>query len=89
MSSQPAPELKFPCDFPIKIIGSHHEHFQAMITAILLRHVPDLNLDTVSTKESSGGKYLSVSAQFTAQSREQVDNLYRELTAHPDVKWVL
>jgi uncharacterized protein len=89
MTDQSVPELKFPCEFPIKVIGTNHENYQAAITAILQRHVPDLNMDTLNTKESSGGKYLSVSAQFTAQSRAQVDDLYRELTAHPDVKWVL
>jgi uncharacterized protein len=85
----PTPQLVFPVDFPIKIIGNNNASFQANMEAILLRHVPDLNMDTISTKESSGGKYLSVSAHFTAQSRDQVDDLYRELTAHPDVKWVL
>jgi putative lipoic acid-binding regulatory protein len=86
---QPTPELIFPVDFPIKIIGNNHVGFQANMEAILLKHVPDLNMDTISTKLSSGGKYLSVSARFTAQTRAQVDELYRELTAHPDVKWVL
>ena len=89
MTDQPTPQLTFPCDFPIKVIGTKHENYQAIIIAILLRHVPDLNMDTISTKDSSGGKYLSVSAQFIARSRAQVDDLYRELTAHPDVKWVL
>jgi len=89
MTDQPVPELKFPCEFPIKVIGVKHENYQALITAILLRHVPDLALESISTRESNAGKYLSVSARFTAQSRAQVDDLYRELTAHPDVKWVL
>jgi hypothetical protein len=88
MNEKPV-ELKFPCDFPIKIIGNHHDRFRAEMIAILLKHVPDLSLDTITTRESNGGKYLSVSAQFTAQSRAQVDDLYRELTAHADVKWVL
>ena len=89
MSSQPPSELQFPCEFPIKIIGNNHPGYQANMVAILLKHVPDLIMDTIGAKESSGGKYLSVSAHFTAQSRAQVDDLYRELTAHPDVKWVL
>ncbi len=85
----PTGELKYPCEFPIKVIGDNHEGYLAMIIAILQEHVPELNADTVTSKPSSGGKYLSVSATFTAQNREQLDNLYRALSAHPDVRWVL
>jgi putative lipoic acid-binding regulatory protein len=31
---------------------------------------------------SSSGKYLSITATFTATSREQLDALYRELNGH-------
>jgi uncharacterized protein len=85
----PPPELKFPCEFPIKIIGDNSEAYAPLVIAILQKHVPDLNVDAVTTRSSSGGKYLSVSATFTAQSRRQVDDLYRALTAHPNVRWVL
>ena len=37
----------------------------------------------------SNGKYLSITATFTATSKEQLDALYRELSSHPMVKIVL
>jgi putative lipoic acid-binding regulatory protein len=91
MSEQipPRQELQYPCDFPIKVIGDNTEGYAPMVIAILQQHVPELNADAVTSRESSGGKYLSVSATFTAQSREQLDDLYRALTAHPKVRWVL
>ncbi len=81
--------IQFPCEFPIKIIGVHGPGFEEEITSILLRHVPDLLPENVIHRSSSGGKYLSVSAVFIAQTREQVDKLYIELTGNPKVKFVL
>jgi uncharacterized protein len=88
-TKEPPQELKFPCEFPIKVIGDNSESYVPMVVAILQEHVPELNADAVTTRSSSGGKYLSVSATFTAQNRQQLDDLYRALTAHPNVRWVL
>jgi putative lipoic acid-binding regulatory protein len=40
-------------------------------------------------RPSKGGNYLGVTLNITATSREQLDDLYRALTAHPMVKIVL
>jgi putative lipoic acid-binding regulatory protein len=40
-------------------------------------------------RASSGGKYLSITCTIRATSKPQLDNLYRELTAHPMVKVAL
>lgn len=87
--STPPAGIVFPCQFPIKVIGENTPDFPAQIIAILQRHVPDLLLETVSQRPSSGGKYLAVSADFVAESRAQLDALYTELTAHPLVRWVI
>lgn len=81
--------LNFPCEFPIKIIGIQSPDFEREITSILLRHVPDLLPENVVNRPSSAGKYLAISATFVAQTREQVDNLYIELTRNPQVKFVI
>jgi hypothetical protein len=51
--------------------------------------VPELSDGDITTRSSSGGKYLSVLASFTARSREQVDALNRELADHPRVLYTL
>ena len=56
---------------------------------IVRRHVPDLPEDASRTRLSSGGKYLAVTVTFVAESREQLDALYRELSAHPRVVMLL
>lgn len=83
------PVLQFPCDFPLKVIGPNADDFEALVVDIVRRHVPELDAAAVSTRPSGGGKYLSVSMNFTADSREQMDALYRELSSHERVVWVL
>lgn len=81
--------LEFPCDFPIKVMGKNSENFADEIKAIFINHFPQLNEDSFNLKPSKGNKYLSVSVTVNAQSKEQLDKLYRELTAHPQVVMAL
>ncbi|HNA28500.1 MAG TPA: DUF493 domain-containing protein [Thiobacillaceae bacterium] len=81
--------LAFPCDFPIKILGSHRDDFAQTMVAIVLRHAPDFAADGVAIRASSSGNYLSLTCTIRATSKAQLDALYRELTGHPMVKMVL
>ncbi len=81
--------LAFPCDFPIKILGSHRDDFTQTMVAIVLRHAPDFAADGVAIRASSSGNYLSLTCTIRATSKAQLDALYRELTGHPMVKMVL
>jgi putative lipoic acid-binding regulatory protein len=49
----------------------------------------DRAMAALEMRDSSGGKYQSLTLTVTATSREQLDNLYRALTAHPHAKYVL
>ena len=82
-------ELKFPCDFPISIMGLNVPEYKDTIFAILKKHVPEVTETGLKTSYSANKKYCSLKTRFTAQSREQMDELYEELTAHELVKWVL
>jgi putative lipoic acid-binding regulatory protein len=79
------PELLFPCEYPVKVIGRDEDNFYDFVLDLVTRHVPELTPDDFSTRRSGGGKYLSVSVSFIAQSRAQVDGLYRELGQHSRV----
>jgi putative lipoic acid-binding regulatory protein len=81
--------LEFPCDFPIKIMGSRTDEFAQVMVDIVLRHASDFIAESVEMRASSGGKYLSVTCTIRATSKQQLDDLYRELTAHPLVKVAL
>jgi uncharacterized protein len=81
--------LEFPCQFPLKIMGETRDGFAEAVVDIVLRHAPDFDRANMEMRASSGGKYLSLTCIVTASSKPQLDNLYRELTAHPWVKVVL
>lgn len=83
------PVLEFPQAFPIKVMGRRTDDFAQAILEVVRRHAPDFDAATLEMRPSREGNYLSVTATITATSREQLDNLYRELTAHPRVSMVL
>ncbi len=77
--------MKFPCSFPIKAMGKATQDFSILVVEIIRKHHPDVTEAAVKTKPSRAGKYLSVTVTIDAQSREQLDNIYLELTAHERV----
>jgi len=81
--------LTFPSDFPIKILGRRTDDFAQRMMEIVLRHAPDYDAGAVGMRASSQGAYLSLTCVIRAQSREQLDALYRELSGNPLVVMVL
>lgn len=81
--------LRFPCEFPVKVMGRDAEGFEARVLTVFERHVPNLEAARVSTRPSSSGNFLSVTVTFTAESQEQLDALYRELTDLEEVLFCL
>lgn len=81
--------LEFPSIFPIKIMGKSSLEFQAQILDIVRKHVPDLGEAAVDTRYSKDHNYISITVTINATSREQLDALYRDLTAAPNVVMVI
>jgi len=73
--------MKFPCSFPLKVMGHNTNAFESTVRAVIKKHLQDA-LVLFESRPSSSGKYLSVTATFTATNREQLDALYRELNSH-------
>ena len=89
MADSESPVLKFPCDFPIKVMGHAADDFDALVVALVLKHVQVLREGAVLRRPSKQGKYLSVTVTIEAESQAQLDNVYRELSAHARVILVL
>ncbi|MGB8855287.1 MAG: DUF493 domain-containing protein [Burkholderiales bacterium] len=91
MADKPENEtlLKFPCDFPIKIMGRNEADFADNMLALVIRHAPDFDAATMQMRPSSAGKYISLTCTIRATSKQQLDDLYRELTAHQQVLMAL
>ena len=81
--------LEFPCRFPIKVMGKAEEGFESLVVEIVRRHSPDFDDTQVRVRQSSGGKWLSVTVTIEATGKDQLDAIYRELTSHERVAWVL
>lgn len=81
--------LQFPCTFPIKAMGAADSAIEAAVLEILRRHAPDFDAATLTIRASSGGKWLAVTAHIRAESKAQLDAIYRELTAHELVVYAL
>ena len=81
--------IEYPCQFPIKVMGTKVEGLVHAITAITQQFDPAFDASTIELRESKGGKYLGVTVTVNATSREQLDELYRTLSTHPMVKVVL
>ena len=89
MPDSDAPVLAFPCEFPIKVMGKTQAGYAQAVTEVVTRHAPDFDPATLEMRSSREGKYLSLTCTIRAVSREQLDELYRELCDHPMVTMVL
>jgi len=87
--SSPGDLLRFPCRFPIKAMGRADADVEAVVVEIIGRHAPGLDAAAVRVRASTGGKWLSVTVTIEAQSRSQLDAIYRELSAHESLVCVL
>ena len=81
--------IEFPCDFPIKVMGAARDDFTQAVVTVVQAHAPDFDAATVEMRASGKGNYVAVTCTVRATSREQLDDLYRDLSSHPYVKIVL
>ena len=88
--SQPEKSLiEYPCAFPIKAMGLNVDGFAEAIVAIVRQFDPGFDASTVVARPSKAGNYLGLTITVMATSREQLDELYRTLSTHPWVRYVL
>jgi len=79
--------LDFPCNFTFKVMGVATDTLQGEIIAVVQKHAPGDYRP--QHRPSSKGNYTSVSINVLVQSKEQIELLYRELSAIEDVRHVL
>ena len=73
--------LKFPTEFPIKVMGRHDSDLKALTREIIERHTGPLGDERVKVRTSGDRNFLALTYTITAQSRAQLDAIYQELTA--------
>jgi len=80
---------EFPSDFPIKVMGRHDSNLRALTQAIIERHAGPVVDASVRTRTSADGNFLALTYMVRATSRQQLDDIYRELTACKSVLMAL
>ena len=81
--------LEFPCDFPLKIMGRDEPGFREHVIEIISRHAGADAVMGIRDRESRGRRFLSLTVTVRAQSRPQLDDIYRALHASERVLMTL
>ena len=77
--------LDFPCHFPIKMMGREQPEFRDAAVALIERHTGKIRSDAIRTALSRNGNFLSVTIMIKAQSQQQLDDIYSDLTEHEEI----
>jgi putative lipoic acid-binding regulatory protein len=80
---------EFPSEFPIKVMGRQGNDLRALTQAIIERHAGPVADASVKTRTSADGNFLALTYTVIATNREQLDAIYRELTACKSVLMAL
>ncbi|MFZ9871326.1 MAG: YbeD family protein [Steroidobacteraceae bacterium] len=81
--------LKFPTDYPIKVVGRTERSFRARVDAVVFSHTPDLTDDRVSERASGAGNFTSITYTIVARDRDHVTTLVTALVATEGVLMVI
>lgn len=84
-----APQIEFPCAYPIKVMGEDVDDFSTAVLQIIRSHAPDLDETSISYRSSRNGRYLSLRVTITATGESQLKAMFEELKASGRVQMVL
>ncbi|MEO1888741.1 MAG: DUF493 domain-containing protein [Cycloclasticus sp.] len=72
--------MDYPCKFTIKAMGHAHIDLSVVVINIVKRHAKDAEHTPPQSKFSKSKKYISISLTITAQSKQQMDAIYQDLS---------
>jgi len=82
--------LEFPCAFTIKTFGKNTPEYEVAVLEIIKKHIDEpLKEDAIKQRYSKDKNYLALSITIQAQSKQQLDNIYEDLTKEPLVTMAL
>ncbi|MEX0707907.1 MAG: DUF493 domain-containing protein [Woeseia sp.] len=77
--------LEFPCEFPIKMMGHDREAFHATARAIIERHAGTIDDNAIRLAASRNGRFVSMTVTIHAESRQQLDAIYVDLSDSDEI----
>jgi putative lipoic acid-binding regulatory protein len=81
--------FQFPGVFEISAMGPAEAGLEVAIPAALQAAGLTVMSETLSSRASSGGRFVSVRVSFQAADRAEYEAAHAALRSHPDVKWTL
>ena len=79
--------IQYPCDYPIKVIGTASEGFRDEVLGIFERL--DASYSDVTERDSKEGTYRSLTVHLWATGEEQLATLFSALKESDAVRMVL
>ncbi len=81
--------LEIPCDFLIKMMGRDTPEFRELARELIEKYTGPLDNNAIQSTLSRNGRFVSITATINAQSQQQLDDIYRAISAHEDVLMAL
>ena len=81
--------LKFPCSFPIKMMGRDTAEFQHTARMLVEKHTGPISDDAIKSAVSRNGNFVSITITVNALSQQQLDDIYRDVSSHDEVLMAL
>lgn len=90
MSDQKPPKIEFPCkDYPIKVLGEKSDEYRAEVLKVFDIHAPNYDATRLAGRESSKGRFQSITVFITATGLDQLTALHNDLKLIPATRMVL
>ena len=81
--------IKFPCSFPIKMMGRDTVEFRQTVRSLVEKHTGPGVDEAIREARSREGNFVSVTITVIATSQKQLDDIYRDVSSHKDVLMAL
>lgn len=81
--------LQFPCKFPIKMMGRDTVKFRETARMLVEKHTGPIDDAAIRKALSRKGNFVSITITVNAQSQEQLDDIYRDVSSHEEVLMAL
>lgn len=67
------------------MMGRDQDSFRQAALELVGRHVEDIEQAAVTTSPSRNGNFLSITVTIEAQSQQQLDDIYNDLSSHTEI----
>jgi len=81
--------IKFPCKFPIKILGRDEVNFYHATESILIEHAQNISKDSMKKNSSKKGNYTALTCVVNVKSQLELDQIYADLSKNNHILYVL